>query len=110
MKRGSKNGKNPPNGGATAWSCGPVDVETGIASIQLGSASPNFNTSTRESANLCSNHMVPVDIREGKIVWATPFIAHGTVLNVKVPETHDWDTSWGSNVSNLEFENCSSKK
>ncbi len=105
-----ENGKNPPNGGATAWSGGSIDVETGIAYIPLGSASPNFNASTRESVNLYSNHMVAVDIREGKIIWATPFIAHGTVLNVKVPDTHDWDTSWGSSVSNAKFENGSSKK
>ena len=105
-----ENGKNPPNGGATAWSGGSIDADTGIAYIPLGSASPNFNASTRQSPNLYSNHMVAVDIREGKIIWATPFIAHGTVLNVKVPDTHDWDTSWGSTVSNVKFENGSTKK
>ena len=105
-----QNGKNPPNGGATAWSGGSIDPDTGIAYIPLGSASPNFNASTRQSPNLYSNHMVAVDIREGKIIWATPFIAHGTVLNVKVPDSHDWDTSWGSSVSNVKFENGSSKK
>lgn len=68
-------GKNPPNGGATAWSGGSIDVDTGIAYIPLGSASPNFNASTRQSPNLYSNHMVAVDIKEGKIIWATPFIA-----------------------------------
>ncbi|MBA2267535.1 MAG: PQQ-binding-like beta-propeller repeat protein [Nitrosopumilus sp.] len=103
-------GKNPPNGGATAWSGGSIDVDTGIAYIPLGSASPNFNASTRQSPNLYSNHMVAVDIKEGKIIWATPFIAHGTVLNIQVPDTHDWDTSWGSSVSNVKYENGSSKK
>lgn len=103
-------GKNPPNGGATAWSGGSIDPDTGVAYIPLGSASPNFNASTRQSPNLYSNHMVAVDIRDGKIIWATPFIAHGTVLNVKVPDTHDWDTSWGSSVTNVKFENGSSKK
>lgn len=103
-------GKNPPNGGATAWSGGSIDADTGVAYIPLGSASPNFNASTRQSPNLYSNHMVAVDIKQGKIVWATPFIAHGTVLNLKVPDTHDWDTSWGSSVSNIKFENGSSKK
>jgi hypothetical protein len=44
VERGSKKGKNPPNGGATVWSGGPIDVETGIAYIQLGSASPNFDS------------------------------------------------------------------
>jgi alcohol dehydrogenase (cytochrome c) len=102
--------KNPPNGGATAWSGGSIDPAAGIAYIPLGSASPNFNASTRQSPNLYSNHMVAVDIREGKIIWATPFIAHGTVLDVNVPDTHDWDTSWGSSVSDIKFENGSSKK
>jgi alcohol dehydrogenase (cytochrome c) len=102
--------KNPPNGGATAWSGGSIDPAAGIAYIPLGSASPNFNASTRQSPNLYSNHMVAVDIREGKIIWATPFIAHGTVLDVNVPDTHDWDTSWGSSVSDVKFENGSSKK
>ena len=103
-------GKNPPNGGATAWSGGSIDEDTGIAYIPLGSASPNFNASTRQSPNLYSNHMVAIDINQGKIVWATPFIAHGTVLNLQVPDTHDWDTSWGSSVSNIKFENGTSKK
>ena len=105
-----ENGKNPPNGGATAWSGGSIDANTGIAYIPLGSASPNFNASTRQSPNLYSNHMVAVDINQGKIIWATPFIAHGTVLKVKVPDTHDWDTSWGSSISSIKFDNGSSKK
>jgi outer membrane protein assembly factor BamB len=38
---------------------------------------------------------------DGKIIWTTPFIAHGTVLNVSVPDTHDWDTSWGTSVNQI---------
>lgn len=102
--------KTPPNGGATAWSGGSIDKETGIAYIPLGSASPNFNSTTRQTPNLFSNHMVAVDTKNGKIIWATPFIAHGTVLNVSVPDTHDWDTSWGSSINKIAFENGTSKK
>ena len=40
-------GKTPPNGGATAWSGGSLDPDTGVLYIPLGSASPNFNASTR---------------------------------------------------------------
>jgi alcohol dehydrogenase (cytochrome c) len=105
-----ENGKNPPNGGATAWSGGSIDTNSGIAYIPLGSASPNFNASTRQTPNLYSNHMVAVDIQSGSIKWATPFIAHGTVLDVDVPDTHDWDTSWGSSVSNVRFDNGTLKK
>lgn len=103
-------GKNPPNGGATAWSGGSIDPDTGTAFIPLGSASPNFNASTRMTPNLYSNHMIAVDIPSGKIKWATPFIAHGTVLDVDVPDTHDWDTSWGSSISNVKFDNGTLKK
>ncbi len=105
-----EDGKNPPNGGATAWSGGSIDTHSGIAYIPLGSASPNFNASTRQTPNLYSNHMVAIDIQAGKIKWATPFIAHGTVLDVDVPDTHDWDTSWGSSVSNVRFDNGTVKK
>lgn len=103
-------GKTPPNGGATAWSGGSIDEETGIAYIPLGSASPNFNSTTRQSPNLYSNHMIAVDIKSGKIIWAIPFIAHGTVLNVSVPDTHDWDTSWGSSINKVTYENSTIKK
>lgn len=102
--------KNPPNGGATAWSGGSIDPDTGIAYIPLGSASPNFNASTRLTPNLYSNHMVAVDIPSGNIIWATPFIAHGTVLDIDVPDSHDWDASWGSSVSNVRFDNGTVKK
>lgn len=102
--------KNPPNGGATAWSGGSIDSNKGIAYIPLGSASPNFNASTRMTPNLYSNHMVAIDIKNGKIIWSTPFIAHGTVLDSAVPDTHDWDTSWGSSVSNVKFDNGTQRK
>lgn len=104
-------GKTPPNGGATAWSGGSFDPEEGLLYLPLGSASPNFNASTRQTPNLYSNHMIAVNVTSGKIVWATPFIAHGTVLdNVIVPDTHDWDTSWGSSISKISLQNGTQKK
>src|SRR5919112_3735942 len=103
-------GKTPPNGGATAWSGGSLDPDTGIIYIPLGSASPNFNATTRQTPNLYSNHMIAVNITNGKIVWATPFIAHGTVLDVQVPDTHDWDTSWGSSITKVTLDNGTQKK
>lgn len=102
--------KTPPNGGATAWSGGSIDPDNGIMYIPLGSASPNFNASTRQSPNLYSNHMVAINVTNGKILWATPFISHGTVLNVSIPDTHDWDTSWGSTVSKVSLQNYTEKK
>ena len=105
-----KPGKTPPNGGATAWSGGSLDPDTGILYFPLGSASPNFNASTRQTPNLYSNHMIAINVTNGNIVWAVPFIAHGTVLDVPVPDTHDWDTSWGSSITNLVFENGTQMK
>jgi alcohol dehydrogenase (cytochrome c) len=98
------------NSGATAWSGGSVDPETGIVYIPLGSPSPNFNATTRKSPNLYANHMIAVNVTNGKIIWATPFIDYGTVLDVRVPDTHDWDTSWGSSISKVTFDNGTQKK
>ena len=98
------------NSGANDWSGGSLDPETGIVYIPLGSPSPNFNASTRQTPNLYSNHMMAVNITNGKKIWATPFIAYGTVLNVRVPDTHDWDTSWGSSISKVTFDNGTQKK
>jgi alcohol dehydrogenase (cytochrome c) len=106
-----KKGKTPPNGGATAWSGGSFDPEEGVLYVPLGSASPNFNASTRQTPNLYSNHMIAVNVTSGDIIWATPFIAHGTVLNhVVVPDTHDWDTSWGSSITKVSLQNGTQKK
>jgi alcohol dehydrogenase (cytochrome c) len=98
------------NSGANDWSGGSLDPETGILFIPLGSPSPNFNASTRQTPNLYSNHMIAVNITNGKMIWATPFVADGTVLNVRVPDTHDWDTSWGTSISNVTFDNGTLKK
>ena len=98
------------NSGANDWSGGSLDPETGIVYIPLGSPSPNFNANTRQTPNLYSNHMIAVNITNGKMIWATPFVADGTVLNVRVPDTHDWDTSWGSSISKVTFDNGTQKK
>ena len=105
-----KPGKTPPNGGVTAWSGGSLDPETGIVYIPLGNAAPYYNATTRQTPNLYSNHMVALNITNGKIVWSTPFVAHGTVLDVKVPDTHDWDTSWGSSITKVMLNNGTQKK
>ena len=104
-------GKAPPyNGDASAWSGGSLDPEVGIMYIPLGSPSPNFNATTRKTPNLYANHMIAVNVTNGKMIWATPFIDYGTVLNVRVPDTHDWDTSWGSSISKVTLENGTKQK
>jgi alcohol dehydrogenase (cytochrome c) len=103
-------GKSPPNGGATAWSGGSFDPQSKILYMPLGNPTPDFNASTRLTPNLYANHMVAVNITNGKMVWAVPFIAEGTVLKVRVPDTHDWDTSWGSSISNVTYDNGTYRK
>jgi alcohol dehydrogenase (cytochrome c) len=102
---------SPYNGDASAWSGGSVDPETGILYVPLGSPSPNFNASTRQDTpNLYANRMMAVNITDGNIIWSTPFIDFGTTLPVKVPDTHDWDTSWGSSIIKVNFDNGTQKK
>ncbi|HYA83418.1 MAG TPA: PQQ-binding-like beta-propeller repeat protein, partial [Candidatus Bathyarchaeia archaeon] len=103
-------GKSPPNGGATAWSGGSFDPQSKILYMPLGNPAPDFNASTRLTPNLYANHMVAVNITNGKLVWAVPFIAEGTVLKVRLPDTHDWDTSWGSSVSTVTYDNGTHRK
>lgn len=103
-------GKSPPNGGATAWSGGSYDPQSGMLYLPLGNPTPNYNASTRLTPELYANHMVALDIKSGKLIWATPFIAEGTILKVRFPDTHDWDTSWGSSVTSVTFDNGTHRK
>lgn len=55
--------------------------------------------------------MLALNITNGKLIWATPFLEQGTVFkNVKLPDTHDWDVSWGSSVTTVKFDNGTQKK
>ena len=104
-------GKSPPNGGATTWSGGSFDPQTGLLYFPTGNATPDFNATTRQGEQLYANHMLAINVTNGKLAWATPFIAQGTVLkNVKIPDTFDHDTSWGSTISNVKFDNGTLKK
>ncbi|HEY7082464.1 MAG TPA: PQQ-binding-like beta-propeller repeat protein, partial [Nitrososphaeraceae archaeon] len=98
------------NSGANDWSGGSLDASTGVLYMPLGSASPNFNATTRQDGDLYSNHMIAINITDGQILWATPFIARGTVLSATVPDTHDWDTSWGSSINEITLENGTREK
>lgn len=88
------------NGGGAVWTGGAVDQNTGIIYLPVGNPSPDFNASTRPIGTNSSytNCMLAVNITNGKIIWATPFIQVGTVLNVTLPDTQDSDLSWGSDL------------
>jgi alcohol dehydrogenase (cytochrome c) len=103
-------GKNASiNGGATVWSGGAIDADKGILYLPCGNPGPDFDASSRPGKNLYANNVIAVDIRTGKILWATPFIAAGTVLNVTIPDTHDWDTDWGTNLVTINSSRGSEK-
>lgn len=103
-------GKNARvNGGATVWSGGAIDTEKGIVYLPCGNPAPDFNVSSRPGETPYANHVIAVKISSGKILWATPFIAAGTVLNATIPDTHDWDTCWGTNLVTINSSNSSEK-
>jgi glucose dehydrogenase len=97
-------GKNASvNGGAATWSGGAIDANKGIVYLPCGNPAPDFDASTRPGETLYANHVIAVNISDGKILWATPFVAAGSVLNVTIPDTHDWDTAWGTNLVTVDF-------
>jgi alcohol dehydrogenase (cytochrome c) len=100
-------GKVPPNGGATTWTGGVFDPQTGLIFMPAGNPSPDFNATTwKGMPTKYANHMLAVNITNGKLKWATPFISFGTQLkDVTLPDTHDWDTSWGASVSTVRYDN-----
>jgi len=97
-------GKNASkNGGATTWSGGAIDTEKGIVYLPVGNPAPDFTAETRPWPNLYANHVVAVNIADGKILWATPFVAKGSVFNFsRDVDTHDWDTTWGTNLVEIK--------
>lgn len=89
---------NSTNGGADVWSGGSIDVERGIVYLPVGNAAPDFNASSRPGYNNYSSNVIAVNLTDGKVLWATPFVAKGTIFNITTPDTHDWDTTWGTNL------------
>ena len=97
------------NGGATAWSGGALDAETGVVYLPIGNPAPDFTEATRTMPTPYANHVIAVNVSDGKVLWATPFLANGTVLNASLPDTHDWDTSWGCNLVSVGTANGTQK-
>ncbi len=104
-------GKNASlNGGATTWSGGAIDTDKGIVYLPVGNPAPDFNAETRPWPNLYANHVVAVNLTDGKILWATPFVAKGSVFNLTQDvDTHDWDTTWGTNLVTIKTSNGTQK-
>ena len=105
-------GKNAQiNGGGASWSGGSLDQETGLLYMPTGNGAPDFNATSRPDEQKYTNSLLAINITNGKLVWDTPFYAKGTVLpNVTLPDTHDWDTSWGSNFVKVKLDNGTTQK
>ncbi|HET6580695.1 MAG TPA: PQQ-binding-like beta-propeller repeat protein, partial [Methanoregula sp.] len=96
------------NGGATTWTGGATDTDKGIIYLPIGNPSPDFQPEVRTPGpNLYANHVIALNIADGSILWATPFIAEGTVLPkvTALPDGHDWDCSWGTNLVTVDMGN-----
>ncbi|MDD1675430.1 MAG: PQQ-binding-like beta-propeller repeat protein, partial [Methanomicrobiales archaeon] len=93
------------NGGCTSWTGGAIDVDTGVVFLPIGNPSPDFIPATRSPGpNKYSNSVTAVKISDGKILWSTPFIEQGTILPgvTALPDGHDWDCSWGTNLVTID--------
>jgi alcohol dehydrogenase (cytochrome c) len=84
--------------GADPWSGGAVDMDKGVAYIPCGNAAPDFNATLRPPPSNYSNHVIAVNLADGKILWATPFVAQGNVFGAKYPDVHDYDNNWGTSL------------
>jgi alcohol dehydrogenase (cytochrome c) len=93
------------NGGATVWSGGAIDPEKGIVYLPIGNAAPDFTAETRPPPNKYSSNVIAVNITDGKILWAAPFVAEGSIVNASYPDTHDWDTTWGTHLITADLGN-----
>ncbi len=100
---------NSTNGGADAWTGGAIDTDKGIVYIPVGNAAPDFDASTRPGYNNYSSNVIAVNITDGKVLWATPFVAKGSIFNAKYPDTHDWDVAWGTNLITVNMNGTQEK-
>ncbi len=94
------------NGGAASWTGGAIDADRGVAFLPIGNPSPDFQPAFRTPGpNDYSNHVIAINITDGKVLWSTPFIAEGTVLPqvTSLPDGRDWDCSWGTNLATVDF-------
>jgi hypothetical protein len=46
------------------------------------------------------NHVIATNLTGDKILWVLPLVAEGTVLNVTLLDTHDWDPFFGTRLVN----------
>ena len=63
-------------GGANAWAGLSVDHARGVVYAPTGSATPDFNGSTRKGDNLFANTILALDARSGERLWHYQTVHH----------------------------------
>ncbi len=63
-------------GGANAWAGLSVDVERGVVYVPTGSATPDFDGSSRHGSNLFANTILALDAKTGKRIWHYQTVHH----------------------------------
>ena len=63
-------------GGANAWAGLSVDVGRGVVYVPTGSATPDFNGSTREGDNLFANSILALNAKTGERIWHYQTVHH----------------------------------
>jgi hypothetical protein len=57
------------HGGGNLWTPMSLDVEKELLHVPVGNPAPDFYDKNRPSANLCTNSIVALDVRTGKLAW-----------------------------------------
>src|SRR3989441_7947731 len=70
------NGSNEPTGNAGVWGPFSVDEELGYVYLNIESATNDVYGGARPGANLYSDSLVCVDIRNGKMIWYFQLVHH----------------------------------
>jgi len=86
------------NGGATTWTGGTLDPQTGVYYVPTSNPSPRFNDTSRPGPNLWANSVLALDAQTGKLVWGKQLIPQ---------DVHDWDVGWGNSLAKVKKANTS---
>ncbi len=81
------------NGGATTWTGGTLDPQTGVYYVPTSNPSPRFNDTSRPGPNLWANSVLALDAQTGQLIWGKQLIPQ---------DVHDWDVGWGNSLAKIK--------
>ena len=83
------------HGGASVWVTGSYDPQLNLTYWGIGNPGPDWNSDTREGANLYSDSVVALDADTGKLKWYFQFSPHDDFdydsVQVPVAGRCEWD-------------------